>query len=747
MITAQTHACSKAQSYQNLSEARKKAQAGHGFSSEKTRADIVLEFTARFGKAPYEWQVDVTEALILGLDSVVIAGTGFGKTMPFMMALLKDRKAKTVIISPLKVLQQDQVRRFRKMGISAVAVNGDTWSNQLKSNLEHGQYQAIFTSPEMCLQHPQFRGFLSDAVIANDIVMIVIDEAHCISQWGGEFRKEYSQLDKLRVFFPTHVPFLITSATLTPAVLVEIQAQLDFELDDTFFLNLGNDRPNIKMSIQAVKTPADYDAVIPLLTHSGHLPQTREDLCKTIVFVNKVPSSQHCSRYIKSLFLPELRQYVDVLHAYRTRRTKRRLMKQFRKGNILVLVATEAAGMGADIPDIEQVLQLGVPQSLAVWVQRAGRAGRSPNINARAILLVEQAVFQRRRKSSKQKNQESQLADEASDADSGGESDGDTDREELETVKKVETPLMKWVEARECRRDVLDDHFSNPPGRKAPTNGCCDNCSMPTDSQPTTPPGSLPCSRPATPEGQQPPHTHSTPSRNVNINGKRQMESRPPPARRPKAQADAARSALIAWRYDIKRCFYSPSGYTAEAVLPTRFLNALATQRHISSLHTLEQHVKAEWVLGQDHFDDAFSIVRRIDDAEKTRQDEVKRQKMLDEARKQEEKAEKQRAREEAKATAARQKEERARERAAEKARKDAQKAAERRARQVERQAKIPPATPLGLKAGLGHFVATPATTSSAGYLTPVSQPIESGMMHTVSVLYYGPCKANRHHK
>jgi ATP-dependent helicase YprA (DUF1998 family) len=97
-------------SYKNLAKSREEAAQKEGYDSQKTRCELKRLFREQFGKDPYEWQLDVTEAIILGLDSVVIAGTGAGKTMPFMMPLLLDMHKKVIIISPLKVLQADQVR-------------------------------------------------------------------------------------------------------------------------------------------------------------------------------------------------------------------------------------------------------------------------------------------------------------------------------------------------------------------------------------------------------------------------------------------------------------------------------------------------------------------------------------------------------------------------------------------------------------------------------------------------------------
>ncbi|KAH6877038.1 P-loop containing nucleoside triphosphate hydrolase protein [Coprinopsis sp. MPI-PUGE-AT-0042] len=226
MISAETHAARTERSKSNLAKAVEAAERD-GYDSKKTRDDIERLFEERFGKKPYKWQMDVTEAMLVGLDSFVIAGTGSGKTMPFMMPLMTDKKKKAIIISPLKLLQEDHARRCKELGISAVAVNGDTWSPELAKALERGAHQVILTSPEMCIKHSEFQSFLTSTTSSKEIMMVVVDEAHCISQWGGDFRKEYSELVKLRAFFPPSTPFLITSATLTPATLRDIRAIRD----------------------------------------------------------------------------------------------------------------------------------------------------------------------------------------------------------------------------------------------------------------------------------------------------------------------------------------------------------------------------------------------------------------------------------------------------------------------------------------------------------------------------------------
>ncbi|KAF8154045.1 P-loop containing nucleoside triphosphate hydrolase protein [Crassisporium funariophilum] len=509
-----SHARQRSKSYDILGNARLvEAAKTKGYNSEQTRRKLETLFRQRFGRDPYEWQVDVTEAILLGLDCVVIAGTGAGKTMPFMMPLLLDDSKCILVISPLKVLQEDQAKRFEKMKLTAAAVNGDTWSQELQQKLEQNEYQAVLTSPEMCLEHEEFRKIVASTTFADRVCAVVIDEAHCISQWGGDFRKQYSALSKLQSLFPPIIPFLATSATLPLAALREVRSSIAIDSDTCFFMNLGNDRPNIMYSAQSMKSSTDYEALRPLLSQTSD-PTSSEDLIKTIVFMNSVPATQITWRTIAAWFPPHLRRFVDCLHARRSPKAKRRSMRRFRQGKTRILIATEVAGMGADISDIEQVVQFGVPASLSVWIQRAGRAGRSPDINAQAILLYEQSMFKQKRKRKRKGRKHAQrttntdsdlgedeieltdgeddemiLEDEGDNKleDDPPEEEGDDDmeigdggdnEEELEAEpeedkddgkewgKKVEQDLRRWIETQHCRRNITDTYFDNPPGRK-----------------------------------------------------------------------------------------------------------------------------------------------------------------------------------------------------------------------------------------------------------------------------------------
>ncbi|KAJ7272391.1 P-loop containing nucleoside triphosphate hydrolase protein [Mycena rebaudengoi] len=564
-------------------------------------------FFTRFGRQPYDWQLDVAECFLLKLDSLVIAGTGTGKTIPFMLPLLINPAKYVLIISPLKVLQHDQVKRFRKMKISAVAVNGDTYNAKVQGGLESGKYQAIFASPEMCLQDERFRQWLKTEVATEGILGLIIDEVHCISQWGGDFRKLYGLLDQLRGLLPLGTPVHGATATLTPDAVAEVAASLSINLGEAFFLNLGNDRPNITPSVIEMNGSSDFKALNTVLQDPTTI-DSPEQLNKAIIFTNSVKKTHKLCQHVRQVYGNKFDDSIAFLHAHRTRRAKRTVMRKFRQGKIRILVATEAAGMGADIPDIELIIQFGLPKSLTVWTQRAGRAGRSPNLHARAILLVEKSAFQRK-KAPKGKTPGRGDASDSESSDSSSGSDAAAD-DGMVWGKKVEEPLRKYITGKRCRRDVADEHFNNPT-RKPPTGPCCDNCIRP----PTPPP-----SRPQTPQSTPSSSAHSTPSKTANLNGKRPMR-RPRgdgPSVRRKDHLKAVRSALDRWRVKtVLSDQYSETSFTAEAILPNPNLTTLASNARLRTVEDIVSTLKPPWMMARRHGQEILTLLDRLDRADR----------------------------------------------------------------------------------------------------------------------------------
>jgi bloom syndrome protein len=196
----------------------------------------------------------------------------------------------------------------------------------------------------MCLKHEQFRKWFSAKENTKDILAVIIDEGHCISQWGGDFRPTYSQLEKLRAFVPSHIPILLTSATFPPRALADTCDRLHISPEKSFFLNLGNHRANIAPSVIHMDSSKDYEAIHKILPDPNKIT-TADDFEKTIIFTNTVNSTQVICRDLWKRYGRQWHHYIDFLHANRTAKAKQRVMKLFRKGKIKILVATEAAGM------------------------------------------------------------------------------------------------------------------------------------------------------------------------------------------------------------------------------------------------------------------------------------------------------------------------------------------------------------------------------------------------------------------
>ncbi|KAH7910891.1 P-loop containing nucleoside triphosphate hydrolase protein [Hygrophoropsis aurantiaca] len=598
-----SHEDEKNLSYQNLDKARELA-ATLGYSSETTRK--ALEEACKDhcnSRTPYPWQVDAAEAFYLSMDCTIIAGTGSGKTLPFIMPSFINKNKITFVISPLKTLEEDHVQQFCKMGLRAVAVNEDTYNQVMHKELLELQYQVIYCSPEMALDNPRFNSLICSPAYSKQVQGWVIDEGHCISQWGGDFRPAYSKLDKLRSFVPLGIPIYVTSATMCPLVLAEIRKKLHINPATSFHLNLGNDRPNITQEARTIPNTTDF-ASLNFITKDV---RTADDMPRTLVFVNTVMDTQLGWRHMLDILPVSLHHHVDFLHSRRTPRSKTEVLDQFRKGILKILFVTEIGGMGLDIPDIELVVQFGIPSSLTVWLQRAGRAGRAFWIQALAILLVEMSVV---------------TPVGVGTIDDGGGSDvEDEERKELNYRKNnVDPALREWIETKGCRRDVADKHFDNPPNRTLPTGRCCDRCS-PTVIVATS-----------ITALSEPNITEENPSDKLNSFGKRTMQTltnptpkHTQPSRRTHDHLKAVRSELLTWRIRKRRHDYPHSSFTAIAILPDAVLTTIASNRDLRTLDDLRGSVGESWALVNKYGEEVLALVARLDQEDSERRESAKR--------------------------------------------------------------------------------------------------------------------------
>lgn len=202
----------------------------------------------------------------------------------------------------------------------------------------------IVTSPEMAIENPSFRKLFVQPSFSKTVAAIVIDECHLITTWGDQFRMAYGKLKYLRSYVGTHTPFLAVSATLTKEARFQVATALQMDRPHTFYLNLGNDKPNIKWEVKRMTYPVnefnDLDFIV-----NGDNRHPNGSLKKTMVFANEISTTHRIAYHLRSLLPPSQHHLVQFYHAQRSRRSKEIVMEQFVRGEVLILVATEAAGM------------------------------------------------------------------------------------------------------------------------------------------------------------------------------------------------------------------------------------------------------------------------------------------------------------------------------------------------------------------------------------------------------------------
>jgi superfamily II DNA helicase RecQ len=199
----------------------------------------------------------------------------------------------------------------------------------------------------MCLKHPDFRKLLSSVKFSQTICAIIVDEAHCITQWGPQFRPEYADLGNIRAFAP-HAPVLITSATLTPSSLDHARKIMQVEPLSSYHVMLGVDRSNIAWYVKRMTCGKDIESlqfIIPPLESESNSPDTRRQLIPTMVFFDDISLAMSSMVYLRG-FLPQMQHHeIAVYNSRRTPRAKKRVMKLFHSQEIKILLTTDAAGM------------------------------------------------------------------------------------------------------------------------------------------------------------------------------------------------------------------------------------------------------------------------------------------------------------------------------------------------------------------------------------------------------------------
>ena len=308
-------------------------------------------------------QEDIVRAALEGRDVLAILPTGGGKSVCFQVpAMMKEGIA--IVVTPLIALMKDQVQNLNDRGIKALCVNAGMGRREVDltlNNAAYGDFKFLYVSPER-LGTQLFRSYLQEM----NVSFIVVDEAHCISQWGYDFRPDYLQIGKLREL--VDAPVIALTATATPKVADDIMERLGFE--DKCLIKSGFERPNLSYVVRKCE-----DKLGQLLNICSSVEGSG------IVYVRSRKKTEELAAFLASNGVSSSFYHAGLGPDSRSDRQTR-----WKKGDIRVMVCTNAFGMGIDKPDVRFVVHFDLPDSPEAYFQEAGRGGRDGK-RSYAVLL------------------------------------------------------------------------------------------------------------------------------------------------------------------------------------------------------------------------------------------------------------------------------------------------------------------------------------------------------------------------
>ena len=346
---------------------------GSGSDAQASASPTPQQLLERFGLSEFRpGQREAVQAALDGRDSLVVMPTGGGKSLCYQLPALAHR-APVLVVSPLIALMADQLRRLGEAGVRGAMLASGTPDGHNERALEEiaaGEAQLVLASPERFAS----RAFTS-ALARGGVGLFVVDEAHCVAEWGHDFRPDYLRLGEA-IAALGRPPVMAATATATPRVAEEVAARLG--LRDWVSIRSGFDRPNLSFDVVGVEGKGAIARKRALLSHLLAEPGSRP----AIVYCGTRKDTDAIAEQLAAQGISTV-----AYHAGMAAEARAESQQAFMEGRADVVVATNAFGMGVDKADVRTVVHWALPTSLEAYYQEAGRAGRDGRL-ARAVLLA-----------------------------------------------------------------------------------------------------------------------------------------------------------------------------------------------------------------------------------------------------------------------------------------------------------------------------------------------------------------------
>jgi RecQ family ATP-dependent DNA helicase len=410
-------------------------------------ADRADELLRELGYA--SWRPGQREAVVAALegrDSLIVMPTGGGKSLCYQLPGLAGEDL-TIVVSPLIALMRDQWTRLRAAGkpvtmISSGMDEGEAWA--ALDDVRSGEARIVYCSPERFSSNA-----FTEALSHRRIDLLAVDEAHCVSEWGHDFRPDYLRLPQIaeRLGRPT---VMACTATATVPVAKEIASR--FGMREPLQVRSGFDRPNLSFDVVAFEGAGSKARRQAMLEEGLKDPANRP----AIVYCGTRKDTEEVTATLR-----EARIAARAYHAGMEPEERSGVQERFMRGgegDLDVIVATNAFGMGVDKADVRSVWHMTIPTSVEAYYQEAGRAGRD-GLPSRAVLLAQKADLGRLVRFNEQRKGDPELAI------------------AHERGWRAYHVIKEFIYGTECRRRALLDHFSDHAAG-APLDRCCDVCDL-----------------------------------------------------------------------------------------------------------------------------------------------------------------------------------------------------------------------------------------------------------------------------